>query len=34
MFIPESRRVLNGDFGHVYLHQVSKNDDEEHCFLK
>ena len=26
--------VLNGHFGPVYLLQVSKNDDEEHCFLK
>ena len=26
--------VLNGRFGHVYLLQVSKNDDQEHCFLK
>ena len=26
--------VLNVHFGPVYLLQVSKNDDEEHCFLK
>ena len=26
--------VLNGHFGPVYLPQVSKNDDEEHCFSK
>ena len=26
--------VLNGHFGHVYLLQVRKNDDEEHCFFK
>ena len=33
----ENRRlassVLNGLFGHVYLLQVRKNDDEEHCYL-
>ena len=27
-------QVLNGHFGPVYLLQVSKNDDEERCFLK
>ena len=26
--------VLHGYFGPVYLLQVSKNDDENHCFLK
>ena len=26
--------VLNGRFGHVYLLQVRKNDDQEHYFLK
>ena len=26
-------KVLLGHFGPVYLLQVSKNDDEEHCFL-
>ena len=25
--------VLNGHFGHVYLLQVRKNDDEEYCYL-
>jgi hypothetical protein len=25
---------LHGHFGPVYLFQVNKNDDEEHCFLK
>ena len=27
-------QVLHGHFGPVYLLQVIKNDDEEHCFLK
>ena len=27
-------QVLLGRFGPVYLLQVSKNDDEERCFLK
>ena len=27
-------RVLHGHFGPVYLLQLSKNDDEERCFLK
>ena len=31
---PLACSVLNGHFGPVYLLQVSKNDDEEHCFLK
>ena len=26
--------VLNGHLGPVYLLQVSKNDDDEHCSLK
>jgi hypothetical protein len=26
--------VLHGHFGNIYLLQVSKNDDEEHCFLR
>jgi hypothetical protein len=26
--------VLNGHFRPVYLLHVSKNDDEEHCFLR
>ena len=27
-------QILHGHFGPVYLSQVSKNDDEELCFLK
>ena len=27
-------QVLHGYFKPVYLLQVNKNDDEEHCFLK
>ena len=27
-------QTLLGHFGSVYLLQVSKNDDKEHCFLK
>ena len=29
-----SCKVLHGNFEPVYLLQVSKNDDEKHCFLK
>ena len=28
----DGTRVLLGHFGYAYLLQVSKNDDEEHCF--
>ena len=33
-FTSTSLLRLHGHFGNVYLLQVSKNDDEEHWFLK